>query len=62
MYANPSVLRSYFATYSKYTLEPQQTMPFFRDFIGKIATIYIEVVYGENKVTVKKELKIVFEP
>ena len=62
LYANKSVLESYFATYSKYTLEPQQTMPFFRDFIGKTATIYIDVVYGENKVTVKKELKIVFEP
>ena len=61
MYANPSVLRSYFATYSKYTYEPQQSMVFFKDFVGKSATIYIEVVYGENKITVKKELKVVFE-
>lgn len=61
MYANPSVLRSYFATYSKYTYEPQQSMVFFKDFVGKSATIYIEVLYGEDKITVKKELKVVFE-
>lgn len=61
MYANASVLRSYFATYSKYTYEPQQSMVFFKDFIGKSATIYIEVSYGEDKVTVKQELKVVFE-
>lgn len=61
MYVNASVLQSYFATYSKYTYTPQQSMVFFRDFIGKSATIYIEVTYGENKVTVKRELKVVFE-
>lgn len=62
MYANQSVVKSYFASYSKYTYEPQQSMAFFKDFIGKSATIYIDVVYGENKETVSKELKIVFEP
>lgn len=60
-YANQSVLQSYFASYSKYTYTPQQSMVFFRDFIGKEATIYIEVSFGESESTVKKELKIVFE-
>jgi hypothetical protein len=60
-YANPSVLKSYFATYSKYTYEPQQSMAFFKDFVGKTATIYIDVTYGEGELTVKKELKVVFE-
>lgn len=60
-YANQSVLQSYFATYSKYTYTPQQSMVFFRDFIGKEATIYIEVAFGEGESTIKKELKIIFE-
>lgn len=60
-YANQSVLQGYFATYSKYTYTPQQSMVFFRDFIGKEATIYIEVGFGEGESVVKKELKIVFE-
>jgi hypothetical protein len=60
-YANQSVLQSYFATYSKYTYNPQQSMVFFPDFIGKTATIYIEVGFGEGESVVKKELKIVFE-
>jgi hypothetical protein len=37
-------------------------MTFFTDFIGKTATIYIEVTLGENKETILKELKVVFEP
>jgi hypothetical protein len=36
-------------------------MAFFTDFIGKSATIYIEVSLGENKKTILKELKVVFE-
>ena len=60
-YGNQSVLQSYFATYSKYTYTPQQSMVFFRDFIGKEATIFIEVGFGEGESVVKKELKIVFE-
>ncbi len=60
-YGNQSVLQSYFASYSKYTYTPQQSMVFFSDFIGKAATIYIEVGFGEGESVVKKELKIVFE-
>lgn len=60
-YANQSVLQSYFATYSKYTYSPQQSMVFFPDFIGKDATLYIKVSFGEGKRTIEKELKIVFE-
>jgi hypothetical protein len=60
-YGNQSVLQSYFASYSKYTYTPQQSMVFFSDFIGKTATIYIEVGFGEGESVVKKELKIVFE-
>ena len=52
---------TYFATYSRYTYRPQQSMVFFTDFIGKSATIYIEITFGENKVTVNKEIKVVFE-
>jgi hypothetical protein len=52
---------TYFATYSRYTYRPQQSMVFFTDFIGKSATIYIEISFGENKVIINKELKVVFE-
>ena len=58
---NHPAYQTYFATYSRYTYRPQQSMVFFRDFIGKFATIYIEITFGENKVTVNKELKVVFE-
>jgi hypothetical protein len=37
------------------------SMPFFEDFIGREATLYIQVAFGENKEIVDKELKIVFE-
>ena len=59
---NHPAYKTYFATYSKYTYRPQQSMTFFPDFIGRTATIYIEVTLGENKETITKELKIVFEP
>jgi len=36
-------------------------MVFFTDFIGKSATIYIEITFGEDKVTINRELKVVFE-
>jgi hypothetical protein len=36
-------------------------MVFFPDFIGKTASIYIEITFGEDKVTIEKELKVVFE-
>ncbi|WP_353083299.1 hypothetical protein [Flavobacterium sp.] len=52
---------TYFATYSKYTYSPQQSMVFFDDFEGKTASIYIRVTFGEDKVTIEKELKIAFE-
>ena len=52
---------TYFATYSRYTYRPQQNMVFFTDFIGKSATIYIEITFGEDKVTINRELKVVFE-
>ncbi len=52
---------TYFATYSRYTYRPQQSMVFFPDFIGKTATIYIQITFGENKETIVKELKVVFE-
>jgi hypothetical protein len=58
---NHPAYRTYFATYSKYTYRPQQSMTFFPDFIGRTATIYIEVTLGENKKTVIKELKVMFE-
>jgi len=58
---NHPAYQTYFATYSRYTYRPQQSMVFFTDFIGKSATIYIEITFGENKVTVNKELKVVFE-
>lgn len=61
-YANQSVLQSYFCTNSRYTYTPQQSMAFFPDFIGRSATIYINITFGENKQVVKKELKVVFEP
>jgi hypothetical protein len=60
-YANQSVLQSYFCTNSRYTYTPQQSMAFFQDFIGQSATIYINITFGENKQTVKKEMKVVFE-
>jgi hypothetical protein len=59
---NHPAYKTYFATYSKYTYRPQQSMTFFPDFIGRTATIYIEVTLGENKKTIIKELKVVFEP
>jgi hypothetical protein len=37
-------------------------MAFFDDFEGMTASIYIEVTLGENKETIRKELKISFEP
>ena len=52
---------TYFSTYSRYTYTPQMSMPFFEDFIGREATLYIQVAFGENKEIVDKELKIVFE-
>ena len=58
---NHPAYQSYFATYSSYTYTPQQSMVFFNDFIGKSATIYIEISFGENKATVNRELKVVFE-
>ena len=58
---NHPAYKTYFATYSKYTYRPQQSMTFFPDFIGRTATIYIEVTLGENKKTVTKELKVMFE-
>lgn len=58
---NHPAYRTYFATYSKYTYRPQQSMTFFPDFIGRTATIYIEVTLGENKKTIIKELKVIFE-
>lgn len=54
--------KTYFATYSRYTYNPQQQMVFFDDFEGKKAVIYIEVTLGENKKKVNKELIVVFEP
>ena len=59
---NHPAYKTYFATYSKYTYNPQQNMVFFDDFEGMSATIYIEITLGENKKTITKELKIVFEP
>ena len=58
---NHPAYKTYFATYSRYTYRPQQSMVFFTDFIGKTATIYIEITFGEDKVTINKELKVVFE-
>jgi hypothetical protein len=58
---NHPAYKTYFATYSKYTYKPQQSMVFFQDFIGQSATIYINITFGENKETVLKELKVVFE-
>ena len=58
---NHPAYKTYFATYSKYTYRPQQSMTFFPDFIGRTATIYIEVTLGENKKTIIKELKVMFE-
>ena len=58
---NHPAYHTYFATYSRYTYRPQQNMVFFTDFIGKTATIYIEITFGEDKVTINKELKVVFE-
>lgn len=59
---NHPAYKAYFATYSKYTYTPQQSMVFFDDFEGKVATIYIDVTLGENKETIRKEIKISFEP
>jgi hypothetical protein len=36
-------------------------MVFFQDFVGRVAMIYIEVTLGEDKKTILKELKVVFE-
>lgn len=58
---NHPAYSSYFATYSKYTYTPQQNMVFFDDFVGRTASIYISVTFGEDKVNIEKELKIVFE-
>ena len=58
---NHPAYQTYFATYSRYTYRPQQNMVFFTDFIGRTATIYIEITFGEDKVTINKELKVVFE-
>jgi len=58
---NHPAYQTYFATYSRYTYRPQQSMVFFTDFIGKSATIYIEITFGEDKVSINKELKVVFE-
>ena len=52
---------TYFSTYSRYTYNPQMSMPFFTDFIGKSATIYIQIAFGENKEIVDRELKVIFE-
>jgi hypothetical protein len=52
---------SYFASYSNYTYNPQQNMVFFDDFVDRTASIYISVTFGEDKVTIQKEIKIVFE-
>jgi hypothetical protein len=54
--------QTYFSTNSNYTYTPQQSMPFFSDFEGMEATIYIQVGYGEGKVTTDVALKIKFEP
>lgn len=59
---NHPAYKTYFATYSSYTYTPQQSMVFFDDLEGKTATIYIEVTLGENKETIRKELKISLEP
>lgn len=59
---NHPAYKTYFATYSKYTYNPQQNMVFFDDFEGMTATIYIEVTLGENKKTITKEIKVSFEP
>lgn len=58
---NHPAYQTYFATYSRYTYTPQQNIVFFSDFIGKTASIYIEITFGEDKVTIEKELKVVFE-
>lgn len=60
-YANQSVLQTYFCTSSRYTYNPQQSMVFFKDFVGKSANIYINVYFGSNLTPVKKEIKVVFE-
>ena len=52
---------TYFSTYSRYTYKPQQNMVFFPDFIGKTASIYIEITFGEDKVKIDKEIKVIFE-
>lgn len=59
---NHPAYQGYFATYSKYTYTPQQSMVFFDDFEGMTATIYLEVTLGENKETITQEIKISFEP
>jgi len=59
---NHPAYKTYFATYSSYTYTPQQSMVFFDDLEGKTAIIYIEVTLGENKETIRKELKISLEP
>ena len=60
-YANKSVLQTYFSTSSRYTYKPQQSMVFFRDFIGKTADIYIKVSFGYGKPPVQTTLKVIFE-
>lgn len=58
---NHPAYKTYFATYSKYTYTPQQSMVFFKDFIGKQATLYIKTSLGEGRKEIYKELKVVFE-
>jgi len=58
---NHPAYKTYFATYSKYTYKPQQSMVFFEDFIGKQVTLFIKVSLGEGKKVVYKEMKILFE-
>ena len=60
-YANTSVIQSYFCTSSRYTYKPQQSMVFFKDFIGKTAEIYIKASFGYGKPPVQTTLKVVFE-
>lgn len=58
---NSPAYKTYFSTYSKYTYTPQQSMTIQPDFIGKSATIYVNCYFGEDKVVVEKELKVIFE-
>lgn len=58
---NHPAYKTYFATYSKYTYTPQQSMVFFEDFIGRQVTLYIKTSLGEGRKEIYKELKILFE-